>query len=120
MGKGRASMILAETGLAEEEYADLSEWELWETICRLPGHFRKEFYVPEICFTGFGRGKEKSMLQEIARMNGYIVRDAVTKQLDFLCCGPEPGPSKIEKAEFQGVKIVTIEEFLNALGIPMP
>ncbi|MCJ2164672.1 MULTISPECIES: BRCT domain-containing protein [unclassified Pseudodesulfovibrio] len=117
MAESRARMILAETGLAEEEYANLSELEAWEVICKLPAHFRKEFYVPEICFTGFGRGKEKAMLQEIARMNGYLVRDAVTKRLDFLCCGPEPGPSKIEQAEFQGVEIVTIEEFLGAIGI---
>jgi NAD-dependent DNA ligase len=108
---------MAETGLAEEEYSDLSEWELWEAICKLPGSFRQQFYAPEICFTGFGRGKEKAMLQEIARMNGYIVRDDVTKNLTFLCCGPEPGPAKIEKAEFRQVEIIPFIEFLEMIGV---
>jgi len=111
---------MVETGLAEEEYSDLSEWELWEAICKLPGSFRQQFYAPEICFTGFGRGKEKAMLQEIARMNGYIVRSDVTNGLTFLCCGPEPGPAKIEKAEFRGVEMISLESFLGAVGIPMP
>jgi len=67
--------------------------------------------------TGFGRGKDKAVLKEIARMCGFIVRDDVTKNLTFLCCGPEPGPSKIEKAEFQEVEILSFADFLEMIEV---
>lgn len=42
---------------------------------------------------------------------GYSVKDSVTKNLKILVTGPNPGPSKIQKATTQGVKIVTEPEF---------
>ena len=117
MSKERLQEILEATGLAEEEYADLTDWERWVEVAHLPEQFRQGFHIPEICFTGFGRGKNKTILKRIAKMNGFIVRDDVTKKLSHLCCGPEPGPSKVEKAEFQGVEIISFGDFLQLLEV---
>lgn len=39
------------------------------------------------------------------------VRTTVTKNLNFLCVGESAGWSKVEKAEEQGVTILTAEQF---------
>ncbi|NWC62926.1 BRCT domain-containing protein [Cedecea sp. P7760] len=65
-----------------------------------------------ICFTGFGK-KDKNELIEIAKARGYVVRSDVTKDLNYLCCGENAGPSKINKASQQGSEVLSAEQFLN-------
>ncbi|EMD6530434.1 BRCT domain-containing protein [Citrobacter freundii] len=65
-----------------------------------------------ICFTGFGK-KDKNELIEIAKARGYVVRSDVTKDLNYLCCGENAGPSKIKKASQQGSEVLSTEQFLN-------
>lgn len=75
---------------------------------------------PEICFTGF-RAADKSSLVSLAEENDLFVRTSVTKKLDFLCCGYNAGPTKIETARHQGVVILTeyqLRELLETGEIP--
>ena len=64
-----------------------------------------------VCFTGFGAEVKKEELQAAAEIAGFHVAKSVTKTLDYLVCGPEPGPSKLEKASAQGVNVVSAEEW---------
>jgi NAD-dependent DNA ligase len=70
--------------------------------------------APEICFTGFKK-TDKIKLVEIAESEGMFVRDSVTKQLEFLCCGYNAGPKKIEKSRHQGAIVLNEEQFLTML-----
>ena len=68
----------------------------------------------EICFTGFKK-EDKTRLAERAKSEGMFVRDSVTKQLVYLCCGYNAGPKKIEKSRHQGVIILSESQFLEML-----
>ena len=65
-----------------------------------------------ICFTGFSKNK-KNELVERATSLGYIVSKDVTKGLNFLCCGDNAGPSKINKAKQNNASLVSEENFLT-------
>ena len=64
----------------------------------------------EGCFTGFSAAA-KADLAALAVGAGMFVRPAVTKKLSVLCCGPNAGPAKTEKARQQGVIILKEDEF---------
>jgi BRCT domain type II-containing protein len=64
----------------------------------------------KICFTGFKR-ERKAELKETAKQHCFIVRTGVTKKLDYLCCGYNAGPVKIEKAKEQGVRLIDENQF---------
>lgn len=68
----------------------------------------------EVCFTGFKKD-EKARLISFAEDNGMFIRSSVTKKLDFLCCGYNAGPTKIESARHQGVVILTEYQFTHLL-----
>lgn len=68
----------------------------------------------EICFTGFS-SKLKSELSEKAASRGMKVRANVTQNLDFLCCGDNAGPSKINKAHYVGAIAISEEQFADLL-----
>lgn len=65
---------------------------------------------PEICFTGF-KNNDKEDLISLAEKSGLFVRSSVTTNLDFLCCGYNAGPKKIEKARHQGVVVLNDNQF---------
>ena len=65
----------------------------------------------EICFTGFKKAdKERLILQ--AKEAEMIVRQDVTTNLHFLCCGYNAGPAKMEAARKKGTMILREPEFL--------
>lgn len=66
----------------------------------------------EICFTGF-KAADKERLTKSAQIAGMIVRTSVATALDFLCCGYNAGPKKIEKARHQGVVTLSEDQFLT-------
>lgn len=68
----------------------------------------------EICFTGFKRD-EKLKLELLAEKNGFKVRTAVSKNLDFLVCGVNAGPSKIAQALERGIPYFSEDEFIAML-----
>lgn len=75
---------------------------------------RKNAGVLAVCFTGFG--PRKGDLRAEAEAAGYHVAASVTKSLDYLVCGPSPGPSKLEQAAARGVKIYSLEEWRNEVA----
>lgn len=64
----------------------------------------------EICFTGFGEVKRAEM-EKPSEENGLFVRKSVTKNLSFLCTGPNAGPKKIEKALAMGLVLMDEKAF---------
>lgn len=70
-----------------------------------------------ICFTGFNKNK-KSELTNIALSRGYLVSKDVIKGLDYLCCGDNAGPSKINKAKLNNSILLSEVDFykLPTLG----
>lgn len=65
----------------------------------------------EVCFTGF-KAADKDRLTAIANDARMTVRTSVTTALDFLCCGYNAGPKKIDKARHQGVVTLSEEQFV--------
>lgn len=70
---------------------------------------------PEICFTGF-KSSDKASLTKLAEDSGMFIRGSVTTKLDFLCCGDNAGPKKIEKARHQGVVALNESQFKEMLS----
>jgi NAD-dependent DNA ligase len=101
-------ILRAKSQLSEQEIADISEVDAWKLIySNKPPRNRKRY---EVCFTGFSE-VEKSELAQIAAERGMVVVTAVTRNLDCLCVGPHPGPSKLEKALKQNVQCLSADEF---------
>ena len=65
-----------------------------------------------VCFTGF-IATERDELIEIAAGKNLRVVNSVTTTLHYLVCGPNAGPSKLQKATDQGVAIMSEEDFRN-------
>lgn len=96
--------------------SDLSDFEK----APLPDPFQRHRYKPKpvtkknyifvICFTGFS-SQHKAGLTNSALNHKFKVVKSVTKDLDFLCTGINAGPKKMEKAEEQGVTLITEDEF---------
>jgi DNA ligase (NAD+) len=72
------------------------------------------FTNKKICFTGtldsMSRPQAK---QKVEELGGHVI-DSVTKQLDYLVTGSDPG-SKLDKAKALGVSILDEQEFLKLL-----
>ena len=61
--------------------------------------------------SGVFKNYERDQLQEIIIKNGGRILSSVSGKLDYLLAGDNMGPSKREKAEKLGVKIISEEEF---------
>ena len=69
---------------------------------------------PQILFTGFPK-LQRAVLERRAEEGGLRVVQSVTDHLVFLCCGPNAGPAKVEKARERKVYIVKEPEFFVLL-----
>ena len=69
---------------------------------------------PEICFTGFKK-EDKERLLKVAANAGLFIRSSVTSKLEYLCCGENAGPKKIDKARHQGIVALTELEFISLI-----
>jgi DNA ligase (NAD+) len=67
-----------------------------------------------MCFSGSLSSMTRSEAKEKAEAFGVTVVDSVSKRLDFLVVGTDPG-SKLDKANSLGIKILTEDEFLNMI-----
>ena len=101
---------MSNSELDPEEIDQLEEYEGWQIAYDLSESRRDD--RPQICFTGFPPSK-KEYLSGIAMENGLKVVKSVTVNLEYLCCGENAGPSKLEKAGAQGVAIISEHEFLD-------
>lgn len=59
----------------------------------------------------------RDQLKEIIEANGGKNTGSVTGNTDYLVAGENMGPSKLEKAKTQGVKILSENEFLKLIGM---
>lgn len=64
----------------------------------------------QICFTGFGMVDRDAYENFVVEATGMVVRNGITKNLDYLCIGPNAGPEKLRKAKDQGVTIITEQD----------
>lgn len=68
-----------------------------------------------VCFSGLTE-TEKTELSECAEKVGIQVNSNVVKSTTHLCCDLERvGPKKLEKAEAQGVRIISVSDFRHML-----
>lgn len=65
--------------------------------------------------SGTFQNYEREELQDIIIRNGGRILSAVSGKLDYLVAGENMGPSKLEKAEKLGVKIISEQEFERVL-----
>ncbi len=65
--------------------------------------------------SGVFQSFEREELKEKIKNNGGRVLSAISGKLDFLLAGDKMGPSKLEKAQKLGVKIISEEEFLSMI-----
>ena len=61
--------------------------------------------------SGVFKNYEREQLQEMIIKNGGRILSSVSGKLDYLLAGDNMGPSKKEKAEKLGVKIISEEDF---------
>lgn len=64
----------------------------------------------EILFTGFGEETRRE-LEADAELEGMKVRKTLTKNLDFLCAGPNAGPRKMAEASERQITVMDEDEF---------
>lgn len=69
-------------------------------------------FVVSGVFSGFSRDE----IHQAIEANGGKLLSGVSSKTDYLVAGDNMGPSKREKAEKLGVKIISEAEFLNLLG----
>ncbi|MCS7189760.1 MAG: BRCT domain-containing protein, partial [Bacteroidia bacterium] len=51
--------------------------------------------------------------------NGGIYASGITKKLDYLVVGDNPGPTKLEKAKKLGVRQISLKELQDIVGEPL-
>lgn len=75
----------------------------------------------QTCFTGknivvtgaFEAGR--SYVEKFVSKIGATLKSGVSKKVDFVVAGSEPGGTKISKAEALGIRIISEDEFFNML-----
>ena len=69
--------------------------------------------LPTVCFTG-KMPEKRSYYEELAKSKGFLAVDTVSKELSLLVASDVEGnSSKLTKARKNGVKIVSLEDFLQ-------
>lgn len=106
--KDRILEIIEDGKISEERL------EYYRLINPPPMPSAKSLHLLDICFTGF-KSDDKKRLKELAENAGFIIRSTVSKNLNFLCCGYNAGPMKIEKAREQGAVAITEEQLIKLI-----
>lgn len=95
-----------------ERMTDREGW-TWMYANHPPKSKRARSRLPELCFTGF-TDEEKDSLAAMASSHFKVVT-GVTIKLHYLVIGRYPGPMKLQKANDQGVEILTEDQFHELL-----
>lgn len=114
--KATLEKILEDGSIDDSELADFHELcctllGIQERKKRKRSPYKSKPGQLSVCFTGFGAKVIKEELQDAAELAGFHVAKSIIKKLNYLVCGPEPGPKKLEKASAQGVTILSIEDW---------
>lgn len=109
----RLIRILQKSSLTKERMSQMSNGEGWKWHYANKAPAQRK--LPEVCFTGFS-DSEKDSLHQLATQRGYKVVTAVTRHLEVLCTGENPGPMKLQKAgQQEKVLVLNLEEFKHYL-----
>lgn len=87
----------------------------FESSAKEPEKVSEVFNNVSFVVSGVFEKYEREQLQEIIIANGGRILSGVSGKLNYLLAGDNMGPSKKEKAEKLGVKIISIEEFEQML-----
>ncbi|ARS34761.1 NAD-dependent DNA ligase LigA [Pontibacter actiniarum] len=89
-------------------------------------NFKSENKAPEIqsnklegqtfVISGVFESVSRDELQQLIVSHGGKVVSSISKKLSYLVAGDKMGPSKLEKAETLGIKILSEAEFLSMIG----
>lgn len=101
------SILQSKTDLTDNEIALLTDKEAWALIYSLSP---KKDTRMQICMTGMSKNS-KDELKLLANKHNFKIVSSITKSLDFLICGENAGPTKLEKANQQEVQILNEDEF---------
>jgi NAD-dependent DNA ligase len=75
--------------------------------------------APTVCFTG-KMPEKRSYYEDLARERGYEPASSVTKELSLLVAAdPSVSGGKLKKAAGLGVKVVSLDEWLNEDIVPV-
>ncbi len=100
----------------QKEIARLKEAGLqFESTAKEPEKLSDVLDNKSFVISGVFEHYERDQLQEIIIQNGGRVVSSVSGKLDYLLAGDNMGPSKREKAEKLGVKIITEKDFERLL-----
>lgn len=105
-------ILLAKSPFSPEQISQMTEADGWRSVYRTNVHVKEKHF--EVCFTGFS-DSDKTSMSQLAMDAGFTVVGSVTRSLSLLCVGPNPGPSKVEKAKKQQCTVVTLEQFRHFL-----
>ena len=73
-------------------------------------------YSENICFTGKLERVSRSKAQEIARQNGAVVQNSLSKNTTILVYGEKSG-SKLKKAQAMGIQLWTEDQFFEKIEV---
>jgi DNA ligase (NAD+) len=82
-----------------------------ESMAKEPEKVSEVLGNKSFVISGVFKNYERDQLQEIIIKNGGRILSSVSGKLDYLLAGDNMGPSKKEKAEKLGVKIISEDEF---------
>jgi NAD-dependent DNA ligase len=105
-------ILLAKSPFSPEVISQMAEVDGWRWVYRNHVQVKEKHF--EVCFTGFS-DSDKTSVSQLALDAGFTVVGSVTRSLSLLCIGPNPGPSKLEKAKRQQNSILTLEQFKHFL-----
>ena len=105
-------ILLSKSPFSQEQISGMTDAEGWKWVYANKAPSKEKHF--EVCFTGFSES-EKGSLSQLAIDAGLMVVGSVTRNLSFLCIGPNPGPAKLEKAKKQQTTTGTLEQFKHFL-----
>ncbi|MCB1470928.1 MAG: hypothetical protein KDK08_28055 [Rhizobiaceae bacterium] len=112
MANERVTKILLKEGLDKDTIAQMTDGEAWNRVYELNPPKRRLLKAPTICFTGFVKAEEVHY-RSLADKIGLKPTGSVSGITNYLCLGSNPGPSKMDKARKAGVKMLSLDDFLE-------
>lgn len=112
LSKKLFQILKSKTNLTDKELNYMNDSEGWAIVY---SKMQEKDVRPQICFTGFSP-TDKEKLETFAISKDLRVVKSVTKGLNYLCCGDNVGPSKLEKAKKQRVLIINHKELLDSFS----
>ncbi|MHC0449311.1 MAG: NAD-dependent DNA ligase LigA [Candidatus Lariskella arthropodorum] len=97
------------------EIVDLVKYVAIEEYASLNNTNTLPLFGKKILFTGTLKLKTRDEAEKLAVENGATITSSVTKNLDYLVVGENPG-SKLQKAENIGVKVIDESSFYEIAG----